>query len=147
MLTLVRDFETEAAFNAVRGLERLGLLLLDWSEPVLELLVAIDDAAAWPLVRRDLPSLTGCTLSRLLPGLMVEHQMDAARDWMRSGRGDNWAWDQMVVAICQIQAPDDQLKPVLEELYGRLDDYPGQTRRKSEHLELVRRRIRAIESE
>ena len=43
----------------------------------------------------------------------------------------------MVLAICQIQAPDEQLKPVVEELYDRLDSYPGQARGKSEHLQFV----------
>ena len=121
--------------------------MLDWSETVLELLVAIDPVAAWPLVQRDLPSLGGWSLFRLLPGLIAEHHLDAARDWMRSERGDKWDWDRMVLAICQIQAPDEQLKPVVEELYGRLDSYPGQARSKSEHLEFVGRRLRAFESE
>ena len=89
VMTLVRGFDTEAAFAAVRALDRRGLLLLDWSETVLELLVAIDPVAAWPLVQRDLPSLSGWSLFRLLPGPIAEHQLDAARDWMRSGRGDS----------------------------------------------------------
>jgi Protein kinase domain len=147
VMTLVRNFDTETAFAAVRDLERRGLLLFDWSETALELLVAIDPVTAWPLVQRDLLSLSGWTLSRLLPGLTVEHQLEAAHDWMNSGRGDNWDWDRMVVAICQTQAPDEQLKPVVEELRDRLDGYPGQARRKSEHLELVGRRLRAFEAE
>ena len=36
VVTLVRGFDAEAAFAAVRALERRGLLLLDWSETVLE---------------------------------------------------------------------------------------------------------------
>ena len=28
----------------------------------------------------------------------------------------------MVVAICRIQAPDEQLEPLVEELAGQLDD-------------------------
>lgn len=146
VITLTRGIDTEAAFAAVRALDRRGLLLLDWSETVLELLVAIDPVAAWPLVQRELQSLNGWILSRLLPGLTAERQLDTAREWMDSGRGDYYDWDRMVVAICQIQAADEELKPVVEDLQGRLDKYPGQARRKSEHLEFVGRRIRAFES-
>ena len=121
--------------------------MLDWSETVLEVFAAIDPIAAWPLITRDVPSLSGWALSRLLPGLTAEHQLDAARDWMRSAHGKNWDWDRMVVAICRIQAPDEQLKPLVEELAGQLDNYPGQARQKAEHVELVGRRMRDFDSE
>ena len=101
------------------------LLLLDWSETTLDLLVTIDEAKAWPLVREDIPEVSGWMLSRLLPHLSVEHQLDLAREWIRTGRSDAWDWDRMVVAIAHIPAPEDDLEPVIEELSGPLNQYPG----------------------
>jgi serine/threonine protein kinase len=142
---LVHGFDSDAAFAAVQDLDRRGLLLLDWAETTLDLLISIDEAKAWPLVRREAPRIRGWTVSRLLPGLSVEHQLDLARDWMRSGGSDSWAWDSMVAAITQIPAPDADLRPVVEELHDRLDQYPGQARRSAEHRGLVTRRLQEFD--
>jgi hypothetical protein len=142
---LLQGFATDAAFEVVHELERRGLLLLDWSETTLQLLVAIDEPNAWKVIRKQAPGLSGWTLARLLGDLSSEHQLDLARDWMRSHRSDAWDWERMVVAITEIQARDADLKPVVEELFGRLDDFPGQPRKETGLREVVVRRLGAFD--
>lgn len=146
LLTLLRGFDTDDAFSVVSDLQARKLLLLDWSETVLEILLAIDPSAAWPRVKRELSSLSGWTIARLIRELPSDKQLEVARDWMRRGRGDSWDWDSMGRAISQIDEADADLRPVLEELYGRLDDYPGQARRRDELVQLVARRLEELES-
>jgi hypothetical protein len=47
----------------------------------------------------------------------------------------------MVKAIVRISALNDDLRPVLEELHGRLDEYPGQARKQAEHPHHVTQRL------
>jgi serine/threonine protein kinase len=142
--TLLLDFDQEEAFAAVHSLHQRELLLLDWSETTLDLLIAIDEPKAWPFVRQEAPNLSGWTLSRLLPQLAIEYQLELARDWMLSNRGDSWDWDRMVVALIQIPASATDLQPILDELSAHLDSYPGQERKGDEHRKLVTQRLRKL---
>jgi serine/threonine protein kinase len=145
LTTLLRGFESDAAFAVVDDLHGRKLLLLDFAETPLDLMVELDEIKAWPRLRREATRLPGWTLSHLIPRLSTEHQLELARDWMRSERSDPWDWDQMVSLITQINAPSKALKPLITELQGRLDNYPGRLRKKTENLGLVAGRLRELD--
>jgi hypothetical protein len=145
IVKLLAGFDGEQAFSAVRDLEERDLVLLDWTETTLDVLVAIDEEKAWPLIRERASGLFASTRARLMSRLAPEHQLVIAGDWMRSAPGDSWDWDRMVAAIVQLQAPG--IKAIVEELLGRLDEYPGQERARTAHRSLVASRLQDLVDE
>ncbi len=141
LMVLLHGFDSDAAFTAIEGVYDRQLLLLDWAETKFDLLVQVDEERAWPLVRKEAAHMSGWMLGRLLPFLSIDHQLDVARDWVDSARGDSWDWDRMVVAIAEIQAPAPDIVPILEELAAGLENYSGQYRKQQEHRETISRRL------
>ena len=101
---IIEGFDSATAMDAVGDLRERSKLLLDWGETTLEIFVAIDENKAWPIVRQEIKKASNWTISRLLPKLAVDHQLDVARDWMNSLHANPWEWDYVVPAIIQIPA-------------------------------------------
>jgi serine/threonine protein kinase len=143
VITLVADFPVEAAFAAVADLANRKLLLLDWSETELEVLVEIDEAAAWPKVAAEAGRLGGWILSRLIPRLSVEHQLTLAEKWLDSERDDGWEIERMATTIIDIPANDDDLRPLLESVSERVAQAQGTLTRRGDLLGMIRQRLEA----
>ena len=87
---ILEGFDSNAAIAAVQDLHARKLLLLDWGESPFDLIIEIDEAKAWPLVRQEAKQTSGSTIRRLLPKLTTKHQLDLAHDWIRKPHGSYW---------------------------------------------------------
>lgn len=146
-MQMLEGFDNIKAIEAVLDLAERKLLLLDWEESTLILIVSIDEGIAWPMIRQDVKETRSYQKSQLLPRLTIEHQLDLAREWIRTQKGSYWDWDWMVDAILRISAPSTDLLPVIQELSSRLDDYPSRSQRRKEHRDEVTSRLQQLERE
>lgn len=145
VLLLLSDFPSDAAFAAVRRLEERGLLLLDFTESTLEMLIAIDEPSAWPAVRAQARQVGGWTLARILPQLSDGNQLALARTWMAFPGTDPWHWDRMVKTIAEMEAERAVLKPLIEELTELLNRYPGRAAKRAELANVLSQRAKQLE--
>lgn len=139
IVELLGDIDSEVAFRVVNDLHSKGLILLDWAESHLDILVALDEERAWPLVWAESETFSGWNLSRMIVQVAPGHQVQLAERWIAAPRGDAWNWDRMVPAIVNIPVDREDLRPLLERLEKRLDEYPGQGRHEAAHRSLLRR--------
>jgi hypothetical protein len=107
-------------------------------------MIEIDETSAWPLVWPDVSQLSGWSLSRLLPRLTMEHQLELVRNWLDHPSKDAWGWDPMVEAIAKIHAPSDDLIPILHQVGSRLKDYPGKAQSRVQLQTVVAKRLREL---
>jgi serine/threonine protein kinase len=145
LLDILKGFESDAAIEAVQDLYKRELLLLDWGESTLDLIIELDEAKAWPQVQEQ--SSSSWTTARRLPRLTTEHQLTLARDWIRAQHGSYWDWDNMVRAVTRITAPPSDLIPIIKELKNRLDEYPSKGESLAEHRTRINSRLRELEEE
>jgi serine/threonine protein kinase len=145
LLDILKGFDSDASIEAVQDLHERELLFLDWGESMLDLIIEIDEAKAWPQVQEQ--SSSSWTIARRLPKLTTEHQLILARDWVRAQHGSYWDWDNMVRAVARITAPPSDLIPIIEELSSRMDEYPSKGESLAEHRTRINSRLRELEEE
>jgi serine/threonine protein kinase len=138
---ILEGFDSGIAIEVAEDLRERKKLLLDYGETSIDLLIQIDEVKAWPIIRKEIQKTAGWTCARLLPKLTIDHQLDAARDWMRSPHSSYWDWDYVVPVIIQIPARREDLQLLFQELRTRLDDYPGKIRTREEYRALVDERL------
>lgn len=88
LMVLLHGFDSHAAFTAIESVNQRQLLLLDLGETKFDLLVEVDEARAWQLVRKEPAQRSGWIIADLLPRLSIDHQLEVARERMDSKRGE-----------------------------------------------------------
>jgi serine/threonine protein kinase len=147
LMQILDGFDSTAAIDIANDLHKRKLLLLDWSETLLDVIVEIDEAKAWPMVFEEARQRSGWQVGRLMPKLSIEHQLDLAKDWLDLPHGDNWTWDNMIEAIMKIPASPFDLVPIIQELQRHMDTYPGRYQRAMEHRMSITSRLEELNEE
>jgi hypothetical protein len=146
VIELVSGFDTATAFEVIEDLNQRKLIFFDWGESSIDMLLALDEVRAWPLVKQQVAQLTGWRLTRIMRDLTIEHQTEAIREWLTHPGDNNWSWDEMILAIIGIQEAPDELVLILRDLEARLSDYPGKRQIITEHRDRVAKRIQELEA-
>lgn len=99
VLTILNGIAADEAYAAAEALIERDLLLVDeWSESGVSLLLAIDEERAWPLVRKVIATAEGYKVRHLLPLLSDLHRVDAIDQWLDTGIRYFWYLENMIDA-------------------------------------------------
>ena len=105
VLEIVDGMPTFEAYSAVQALAHDNLILLDWGETVLEVLVVIDEAKTWPQIKtavKENDIRASFRVKRYIGNLSPEHQSEFISMWLEQKGVDSYAFGNMLETILHI---------------------------------------------
>ncbi len=112
------------AYDLVLGLVGRGVLLLDWGETELDLLVSIDEDRAWPAVQSLLDKPDNWKLRSLLRHLSPVRQVECMKVWLPKLQ-DGWFLKDIFEAARSLKGERNLKVEALRALLVRLDKFPA----------------------
>lgn len=143
ILTLLEGVGSSDAYDLVGSLATGGLILFEWAESDLDLLLIVDEDRSWPRLLEEWRRMGGYRLARLLEYVSVERQLTIARLWLAEPGTETWDWERMIPAMLDIPASVAERQTLLPEIEEALDRYPGNQAK----ISPFRTRIRRVLSE
>jgi hypothetical protein len=112
-------------YDAVLDLRKRGLLLVDWTESDLEVLVAIDEERAWPEVEALLIGHDGFRIQYLLPHLSIPKRLILLKGWIERGQEYAWHFSTQLRFIAEMDVSKSEKLALLDALKYKVEFYRG----------------------
>jgi serine/threonine protein kinase len=128
VLQIVEGMKPTDSYEAIESLAQKKLILLDWQESVLECLVKIDEAKAWPQIKNSLERNEiryGFAIRRFIKDLSLQHQIEFIRIWTMRENIDGYELESMVNLVLELKLSDDTRLEFLRKLEPRVLAYRG----------------------
>jgi len=124
VLEMIIGMSTEDAYSVVQNLANNNLILLDWGETILEVLVLIDEEKTWPAIKKavtDNDIRSSFRVKRYISNLSPEHQTEFVTLWLEQPGIDSYAFGNMLDTILQLELPQPARFRFLKELKTKVE--------------------------
>ncbi len=124
VLEMIIGMSTEDAYSVVQNLANNNLILLDWGETILEVLVLIDEEKTWPAIKKavtDNDIRSSFRVKRYISNLSPEHQTEFVTLWLDQPGIDSYAFGNMLDTILQLELPQPARFRFLKELKTKVE--------------------------
>lgn len=116
---LIEGMPIEQAYDLVVSLKDRGVLLLDWVETELELLIAIDESRTWPMIESLIERSENFKLRGVLKHLSPSRQAECLRLWLPRLQ-DPWFFRE-IFDSARLLKENVHRRTALVSLWGSLD--------------------------
>ncbi|MGD1018523.1 MAG: serine/threonine-protein kinase [Verrucomicrobiia bacterium] len=124
------------AYAAVVDLNKRGVLLLDYSETGLQLLVKIDEDEALPDVKKLLSTGDDFEVRDIVKVMSPKRQEEIITLWLKRGINDSWHFESVLEVIVESHMESKPKHALLRHLLGEIE---GFGRNFARRVELTRR--------
>jgi serine/threonine protein kinase len=142
ILQIVEGVPRKEAYLTIQSLAKEKLILLDWGESIFELLVIIDEAKAWPEIKRvatDTDVRNSFRVRRFIGYLTPAHQIEFMTIWLNQDSRDSYTLETMLNIILQLELTNVTRLNFPRKLQLRVESYRGVFKEK----DLLEKRIAA----
>lgn len=107
---------TLGGYDAATRLHERSMLLLDWVETELGVLLQLDEERAWPLAREYLAQAEDYRKRNLIPHLKGDRRREVIRDWLKKGTEYRWYLTELLGLILNSGFEEAEIETMLTTL-------------------------------
>lgn len=137
ILEILDGVPTDEAYLTALGLARQNLILVDWTETELEVLVRIDEDRAWEDVKRLVNQRDDFKLRRVLRLLSSAHQLELVSLWLARGIVDGWFFPYAVDAVVRLDTTLSTKRDLLLGLKSQVSLFTGNLKDRRQLLNAI----------
>src|ERR1035441_8175986 len=126
------------AYEAVLDLRKRGLLLVDWSETDLQVLLAIDEERAWPEVRALLNGDNDFKIEHILPFLTPAKRLSLLTGWIERDSNYSMYYEDQMRFVVEAEADPETRIELLEKVRSNIMKHSGSFKKREHFLSRVK---------
>ena len=146
LLQILRHTPASDAYAMVLSLRERNLILVDWTESELDVLIGLDEDRSWPDVVALVKRRDHFKIRRVLPQLSPVRQLELARMWLAGGTNDSWYFRYLLDAVEQVNMPNAERREHLSALQTQIDSYRGGFKERDDLLARIAESIRGLDA-
>jgi hypothetical protein len=144
LLQILRQAPARDAYAMVLSLAKRNLILVDWSESDLDVLIGLDEDRAWPDVVALVKRRDHFKIRHVLPQLSPDHQLELVRMWLAGGINDAWYFRHLLDAVEQVNMSAAERREHLSALHTKIEGYRGGFKERDDLLARLAESIRGL---
>jgi serine/threonine protein kinase len=142
--TILTGMQGNEAYEAVLDLRKRGLLLVDWSETDLQVLLAIDEDRAWPEVRALLNGDNDFKIQHILPLLSPTKRLSLLTGWIERDSNYTWYYEDQMRLIAETETDPETKIELLEKVRTNIKEHTGTFKKRDQFLSRVDKMLKQI---
>jgi hypothetical protein len=135
--TILTGMQGNEAYDAVLDLRKRGLLLVDWSETDLQVLLAIDEDRAWPEVRALLNGDDDFKIEHVLPLLTAGKRLNLLTGWIERGINYSWHYEDQMRFVAEAETDPETRIELFEKVRTNIKEHAGSFKKRDQFLSRV----------
>jgi|CZKV01.1.fsa_nt_gi serine/threonine protein kinase len=136
--TILTGMQGNEAYEAVLDLRKRGLLLVDWSETDLQVLLAIDEERAWPEVRALLNGDNDFKIEHILPFLTPAKRLSLLTGWIERDSNYSMYYEDQMRFVVEAEADPETRIELLEKVRSNIMKHSGSFKKREHFLSRVK---------
>jgi tRNA A-37 threonylcarbamoyl transferase component Bud32 len=142
--TILTGMQGNEAYEAVLDLRKRGLLLVDWSETDLQVLLAIDEDRAWPEVRALLNGDNDFKIQHILPLLNPAKRLSLLTGWIERDSNYSWYYEDQMRFVIEITTDRETRIELLEKVRSNITKHSGSFKKRDQFLSRVDKMLKEM---
>jgi serine/threonine protein kinase len=142
--TILTGMQGNEAYEAVLDLRKRGLLLVDWSETDLQVLLAIDEDRAWPEVRALLNGDNDFKIQHILPLLNPAKRLSLLTGWIERDSNYSWYYEDQMRFVIEIATDRETRIELLEKVRSNITKHSGSFKKRDQFLSRVDKMLKEM---
>jgi len=135
--TILTGMQGNEAYEAVLDLRKRGMLLVDWSETDLQVLMAIDEDRAWPEVRALLNGDNDFKIQHILPLLSPAKRLNLLTGWIERDSNYTWYYEDQMRFVAEVETDPETRIELLEKVRTNIKKHVGSFKKRNQFLSRV----------
>ena len=142
--TILTGMQSNEAYDAVLDFRKRGLLLVDWSETDLQILLAIDEERVWPEVRALLNGDNDSKIEHILPLLTPAKRLSLLTGWVEKGPSYSWYYEDQMHFVTEAETDPETRIELLEKMRSNITEQPRSFKKRDQFLSQVKKILKEI---